>query len=151
MFYNVESKSCLLLFTFVLCFVECKLIKMINVKELRVGNFVVANDKGWAVGTIDWFKNEVVLYNMGLPAIKETFKADEIHPIPVSNEWLESLSVKNFFEERSYDYYYDMNDKYLCQTDSNGQSEGIAECIYVHNLQNVWFILNNKDLKMKTN
>lgn len=122
---------------------------MKNIKELRVGNFVVANNKGWAVGAIDWFKNEVVLYNIGMPAIKDTFKVDELKPIPISKEWLKLFSVKDYFEERSYDYYYDFQGESICTVDSNGQSNDVINCKYIHDLQNAWFMLNKQELELK--
>ena len=120
-----------------------------NIKELRIGNFVVAENKGWAVGSIDFFKNEIVLYNINMLAIRKTFKLDELNPIPVTDDWLYEFGVKDYAEDGSYHYFYNFSDNHIFEIDSNGQSNPVVECKYIHELQNAWLMLNGKELEIK--
>ena len=121
-------------------------MKREQINDLRRGNLVVYKSRGWKVNVLDE-SDTVGLINFELP-IRENAKIEDIEPIPVSKDWLDCFNLKHsddVIDMDFYDYYY--SGKYLCMVNSaSGQTEELACCEFVHELQNAYKVLAEKEL-----
>lgn len=109
--------------------------------ELRIGNFLIMD---LPFGTDKMYKVSNEFFNLNI----EYFK-----PIPITEEWL----LKFGFEQRlTKDWFF--NDKLVIEKSFKGdvfwirfrvfesESIEIAKLKYVHQLQNLYYALTNKEL-----
>ena len=119
--------------------------------ELRIGNYVY-NDylkKNKQINGI--FDNEIWLSEIGEDEFDQRSIIDSINPIPLTEKWLVDLGFvkeKDLFWLGEY-IVYKLNKKklYLFGIDSQIFDQCYqVNCEYVHQLQNLCFVLTNKEL-----
>jgi hypothetical protein len=108
--------------------------------ELRLGNLLQWKDnKSQLECCLNFFKDSLFWQHIS---------NKELEPIPLTEEWL----LKFGFEK--YDTYkYSKNHFYFRKIGDEFQTE-VGECLYktidyVHQLQNLYFALNDEELTMK--
>jgi len=108
---------------------------MIQINELRIGNWINEQD----------FKLQVGMIQQGL------FDASE--PIPLTEEWLIRFGIAYDGQVSDNTYWYNRRNKCLCEdySEGDGGTHIIAECLYVHQLQNLYFYLTGQELTIKEN
>lgn len=136
---------------------------MITARELRIGNFVA--DRGGKTLTIDrFYGNKIECDVKGMPqkdphtGIKLyyhpfTEEIDFLHPIPLTEEWLESagfVEVPSAYPEQHPWSSWEKDGveikmPYFEFTFCEGQYE--VETKYVHQLQNLYFALTGQELE----
>jgi len=112
--------------------------------ELRIGNWLKINGRTQQV--VDCMCDSVnTKFHQGIPF-------DMIEPIPLSKNILKRLgfySSGNNFWYRGYDYSVNHTpDKSIFHSDFTSPKYGF-EVHYVHQLQNIYFVLFNEELQMK--
>ena len=115
-------------------------------KELRLGNYVNLTKNNFK--TVDICKLDVLnIYKI----IKNKYL--DVKAIPLTEEWLINFGFKKSFFSDSY-----FKDEFFLNKDYNGKwtfnlLEGIGICLkdikYIHQLQNLYFELTNKELTTK--
>lgn len=103
--------------------------------ELRIGNWVIDNNRSVQVGATDFNYCEVFA------------------PIPITEEWL----LKFGFQKGKFDYL--KNNLEILELNNNGIFDAyctdlefsvfISEIKYVHSLQNLYFALTGEELTIK--
>lgn len=120
-------------------------------KELRIGNFVSTSIDGTAIYLVEEIKMHVLfLSNQRLITDIGEVQYHNIHPIPLTEEWLLKFG---FVKVRDYPVFR-LNG---LQIEFNGfDSEWGAGLLdkktiikYVHQLQNLYFALTGKELTIK--
>lgn len=116
-----------------------------NVKDLRIGNII--KDRG----------SNIPYFILGANKFKNIIEWDslfEYEPIPLTEEWLLKFGfhkhnnawVQDDFNENNNRFYFSI----WSDTDEDfryNSSEFDVELNYVHQLQNLYFALTNKELK----
>lgn len=132
-------------------------VSVINTKELRIGNYVNLF-KGIDDDGSDWVLCEVLMVSPNKvdlidPLISQIFRSDiySITPIPIAEEWLIKFGFtgrvdfkwKNNIGIQIVDgkFYFALKDM------GNVFFHSIIECKYVHDLQNLHFMLTGKELE----
>lgn len=119
-------------------------------QDLRIGNLVNVLGETRVVKSIDRFG---ISYDNSQELERlMTFNADKIKPIPLTEEWLVKLGFekKNIYGKHNK-FFYIRNKLYFCEYDfysfvySNNSLE-IKEPKYVHQLQNLYFVLTGEEL-----
>ena len=125
-----------------------------NASELRIGNLIVLGSIIATVSIIEKFK--------GTNAINEV-NQDMICPIPLTKDWLKKLGLKKHSVD---DFYFIELEEYILQVVVNGFSGTLKKDSswfvsittgfgsqpvtitkkYVHEIQNLYFALSNKEL-----
>lgn len=122
--------------------------------ELRIGNWVKYKSV-----------HNVILTAQDFCQIEEDIEDDKIHPIPLTEEWLEKFGFKKVEHEMDdylcIEYIKDL-DEWSRMEIQDDMSFGIydkigRECVAfendiidsVHRLQNIWFALTGKELEIK--
>ena len=126
---------------------------MIQIKELRIGNFI--SPMGKSVTKVEGFD----IYNdMILSSDFAERKNDFFEPIPITEEWLLKFGFKDrsgtLKNEMSYGIeigkmeiaWYRQDNKTRFQTIENGFI--MKYVTYVHELQNLYFALTGNDLPL---
>ena len=117
-----------------------------NSKELRIGNLVEYDDE---VVTVTGVTEENPFVNTITP---DYLDYEEITPIPIKEEWLLKFGFKKpahvwigtkFWMSRGGTYDRDF---YLWHCALNKNNAGLCDIRYVHQLQNLYFALTNKEL-----
>ncbi len=120
---------------------------IIKIEELRIGNYICVNNNGHPCRVMELTMSSVVV-----ESIKENYNEPTIksfNPIPLTEEWLFKFGFevseifKNSYILNSVEiyiqdglYWYDFgNDRVEVKT--------------IHQLQNIYFALNDKELTMK--
>ena len=115
--------------------------------ELRLGNLVLYSDKNETPipTTINIDISDLILLNN---SVKDVL----YEPIPLTEEWL----LKFGFEKKEgyYDRYYYSIDGMNIKIDDDMFETEVGECLYksikyVHQLQNLFFAINDEELTMK--
>lgn len=118
---------------------------MLNSEELRIGNYIVDN-----AGNV----TQVILIGKNLVSVESSNKVNEkdARPIPLTEDWLE----KSKLTPQDLGYYWLADDVIInvdgqvyCESEHTARSVWIAECNYVHQLQNLYFSLNGKELEVQ--
>jgi len=119
-----------------------------NAKELRIGNYVDRTDYICKVTEI----KEDGIFTEPLSYKGERLVKQILQPIPLTKEWLLKLGFKQKNDIEFYEYikdYFIVENEYTDKgvwdfvTDDNGM---IVEIKYVHQLQNLYFALTEKEL-----
>jgi hypothetical protein len=108
--------------------------------EIRLGNYVYDT-----LGKVNKIDLDAITY-----IIKEPL--NQVKPIPLTEEWL----LKFGFEKKNDYYnrcYFSIDGMYIRKDDNEFETE-VGECLYktiyyVHQLQNLYFALNDEELTMK--
>jgi hypothetical protein len=118
---------------------------MIDPKELRIGNFV----KTWkGIEEIESISKDSIIWTFH-PECSTTRAPEEIKPIPLTEEWLLKFGFKLIIHIHGYSFWslkncnikiYDGKTEYYGYTVSHVKS--------VHSLQNLYFALTGKELKV---
>jgi hypothetical protein len=135
---------------------------MIKAEELRLGNYVMYNDMVMRVSEIlspkprkdERYNNKYVIELFdGSGLIDATL--DEISGISLDEDWFNKFSFEFFSGGIGWDFYKKEDLKLALAPLKNGNK---VPCLYfenrnvlistVHRLQNLYFTLNNKDLKL---
>lgn len=142
--------------------------KMINIKEIRIGNYLLLIDE-------NIFKQVYSINNQAFKSeiqLSDKHDSEEYHPIdlkgiPIKHEFAHNLLIKFGFEHAKsnlYNYYSLTEDKYrfditykiddndyleLKIIKINHQTEIITldNIKYIHKLQNLFFNFTNKELQ----
>lgn len=123
--------------------------------ELRIGNFCKWNGP--------YFKEEAVIASLDLTEV--SFKCgdygmvSEIEPIPLTEEWLEKLGFWSKYKSCNNDWsYYGFTINQISDEDEDGNEipqeqifyyQYMYDIKYVHQLQNLYFALFEKELTIK--
>jgi|688.fasta_scaffold250878_3 hypothetical protein len=116
---------------------------MIKANELRIGNFVDWNGE---VGIVSQLWEKDIFFKCG-----ETDLYDAINPIPLTEEWFGKFGYYNenrpnhfIKDEMTIDEhtFWDCNGMFI--EDKNG-----VRIRYVHQLQNLYFALKQRELTIK--
>ena len=106
---------------------------MINIKELRIGN-IVEDNTGVKVVDIE---------------ILNAIHADpeKYGPVKVDDQWLEKFQIP-LEEDREFEYWFDAKGSWLVEVVQEGSTENnyIAQCFFVHQLQNIYFALTGDEI-----
>ena len=102
--------------------------------ELRIGNFVYEYNDSVIINISCWEFEKARLEN-------NQNELKWLNPIPLTEEWL----VKFGFELVGKKTYYKLNIPLIPVRNSHYQCKG-ADIKYVHQLQNLYFALTNKEL-----
>ena len=120
------------------------------VNELRVGNYVTTGKKEWIISVVS-DSNEVRVTDGKFTAIAQ-IPINEIHPIPLTEEWLLNFGFDKPNSKRPYhfkkssteflwsEYQYEL--KCFCN-DINMFS---FPCKYVHTFQNIYYSITGQEL-----
>ena len=106
---------------------------MINIKELRIGNIV---ENGDGVKTVDL---EI------LNSINQD--PEKFSGVKVTEEWLQKFQIP-LQENREFEYWFDSKGSWLVEVVQEGSTENnyIAQCFFVHQLQNIYFALTGEEI-----
>ena len=134
---------------------------MIKAKELRMGNLVqVGDDEPIAIevfNILDTGINQKLVYDEDFPEADPTIDLwlfEYIYPIPITAEW---LLKAGFIEDDDWygiktdsgELFYYPAGQLLDFVDLNNSEVRLSESIlHVHQLQNVYFSLSGKDLRI---
>ena len=106
---------------------------MINIKELRIGNIIEHQEK---IAEVDI-------------DILNSIDKDPINfsGVKVSDEWLEKFNIPTK-ETDGFEYWFDAKGSWLVEVVQEGSTENnyIAQCFFVHQLQNIYFALTGEEL-----
>ena len=114
-------------------------------KELRIGNIIEWNKTPFNVCVIHPDKIENELWCKSL---------NEIHPIPLTEEWLVKLgfisdSLGGFNSPRSMNIYFLDKHINICYAKYAESGVKLEHIKYVHQLQNLYFALTGEELTIK--
>jgi len=126
-------------------------MQTIKASDLRIGNLIWDSEEN-KYFEVEQLKKYVgseiwVFYRNG------SIKCKEVEPIPLTEEWL----LKFGFEKNSYWYkddnlirfVFDDNGWLHCSIGDNDKGILYNKIKFVHQLQNLYFALNNEELKFK--
>jgi hypothetical protein len=124
--------------------------------ELRIGNYIGDKDDIAIVESIDKDGCMVQFINDE----KNGFRISQpIKPIPLTEEWLLRMGfekkeddlfiIKLTYNNNSIKYSKDYQTWVYYKDDNDAGCNAIADCQYVHELQNLYFALTKKELTMK--
>ncbi|OBW43505.1 hypothetical protein AB670_00034 [Chryseobacterium sp. MOF25P] len=138
-------------------------------KELRIGNFVSTSIDG----TVIYIVEEIKMHGLFLSNQRSITDIGEvqyhnIHPIPLTEEWLIKFGFKNinlkyhgnveliglYLENIDSHLTFDKNEWRLEQNEDwrdGGNHHDLPNIEYVHQLQNLYFSLTGKELTLKEN
>ena len=131
---------------------------MVNPKELRIGNLVQLYRRPVDINKSNHIVTEIFI---GLDScyyiiIEDGFKVNinkGIEPIPLTSEWLVKFGFNNNQYGINLDagmFYLDWKGSYLVLADADRTVRMKMEDIkYVHQLQNLYFALTQKELKIE--
>ncbi len=111
---------------------------MLNYKELRLGNIILNNNefKIVDINTIKEIKNN-----------NENFSG-----IAITKEILEKLDIPTQVTLDDQ-YWFEPDGRWLVEVvkDPTAENNYIGQCFFVHQLQNLMFALNGKEIKWRNN
>ena len=109
--------------------------------ELRIGNYYVDIDN--KLSSISGYE----LHQFTIKENTDNLGVMEYQPIPLTEEWLLKFGFENNKLEANHNdiiYYSRLNN--IGIKGMLGMVK-VSQCIYVHQLQNLYFALTNKELK----
>lgn len=120
--------------------------------ELRVGNYVTTGKKEWVISVVS-DSNEVRVTDGKFTAIAQ-IPINEIHPIPLTEEWLLKFGLNNPTNEKPYHFkksaveflHSEFQDELKCFC--NDKPMFSFPCKYVHQLQNIYYSITGEELKI---
>lgn len=123
--------------------------------ELRIGNYV--QHKGEIVKVEQITKRKIGYHKNGDKSRMHYLKYSEIKPIEITEDLLlENGFEKEFYWVFSQDCFVYDNDKVLLRQSFDDNSWyativylGMFSINYIHELQNAYYVFNNKELKLK--
>lgn len=106
---------------------------MINIRELRIGNFIENSGEIVEVG-VDLFK-----------AIEQ--EPNKFSGIKINDDWLKKFNIP-IEEKEGFEYWFDSKGSWLVEVVQEGSTENnyIAQCFFVHQLQNIYFALTGEEI-----
>lgn len=117
-----------------------------NVKELRIGNFVNTLDGDFQIEEINTFD-----YKVGLDG--RIYNLMTVEPVLLTEEWLKKLGFvgrKDFMWKKQCGVQIIDGTFYFAFKDiGNVLFHSVVECRYVHSLQNCYFALTGEELELK--
>lgn len=132
---------------------------MIQQKELRVGNYVhvpTLDNELYEMSTISRYGRDCSVTDNKLGYQSSILDIENINPIPLSEEWLINLG----FEEDMSTFYYNakiasiyLHTPYSGSKNWNVKANGgdkLTSVQYVHQLQNLFYVLTGEDLAFNT-
>jgi len=120
-----------------------------NSVELRLGNYVMIHD--YAKGNRQQVVDQLDVCQINL--LDEQYCS----PIPITKEWILKFGFKEpkytsiYSIELKYDFNFTGYLDYNLETKSINLSYGfwVTNCLYVHQLQNLYFALTGKELTIQ--
>ena len=109
------------------------IIKVDSINEKGI-NLEIIDDGNWAEIAQRWIKPE--------------YEFNSIFPIPLTEEWLIKFGVKLMPESEYTMNTYDIAGFKLWRTNGKFLFNDKIEIKYVHQLQNIYFALTNKELEL---
>jgi hypothetical protein len=120
---------------------------MIKPNELRIGNLIQDVGEGEIYTVTDISDDEITAGAMTV------YSAGFYHEfyIPLSDEWLNRMGIVYDGQISTSNYWYNRENQCFCQdySEGDGGAHIIAECLYVHQLQNLYFALTGNELTIK--
>ena len=121
-----------------------------KLNDLRLGNKLLITDTN-EVCTIISFSGKYILYDSGTRSGQALFKCFE--PIPLTKEWFAKLGMKYYSlptkSDNKIGYYTLKYGNRFKINSSNGKYSFLnfrKEIKYVHELQNLYYVLTEKEL-----
>jgi hypothetical protein len=137
---------------------------MINVKELRIGNIVCLKDgfgEAHAIVNSIEFSEHNEKHYVGCEGYSVS-GLDRVNPIPISVKGLVNLGFqwdisKQAYSIEGFNYVIDFYEKYPNKTGSVGflnkthrAGEKLVELYFLHQIQNLFYLLTNKELNYES-
>lgn len=124
---------------------------MIDVKELRINNYVLCKNEVCRVNMIN--RGDIVeVSTIDSDSVKECFieevLSDRIYPIPLTKELFLMCGFiirDDCFEDCKNGIYFNIGNQYF---EFDRDSGGYFYCQYLHQLQNIYFALTGKELEV---
>lgn len=123
-----------------------------NVKELRIGN-LISHSSGKTL-IVDEIHNVGAMASFLSEKGSVTAGVQFFEPIPITAEWLERLGFKEYHStdvvRRFESTVFDDMVFHLSATNYVVVTHLFVRCEYVHQLQNICFVLKGEELTLKT-
>ena len=128
---------------------------MINLTELRLGNYFLFDSKPFRVKGVDY--NHVLYLEFGGSSIRKPLKKDQIDPVPLTDKILEQADFNWNESIRHWVKTYGRNGVCFIKKDphypgsySYQLGDGYYKVLYyLHELQNLFFSITNIELEFK--
>ena len=129
-----------------------------NANELRIGNLVLFDGVVHKIEVIDGYASFVYFEEFG----DNEFPLNKIEPIPLTEEWLLKFGFRkkttDYIEQYFKDNYFiedltviPISHSFVFRKEIDKRfSALIADLIYVHQLQNLYFALTGTELQLTT-
>jgi hypothetical protein len=119
---------------------------MIDVKELRVGNFAYNDGEIIVIDAISRSKNEIYIETNPFP-----IDLEDVQPIPLTSEILEACGFEKGFKDfNNQTISVDLKHKEIglsgVDACTNGDTFWVGNTEYLHQLQNVYFFSTGQEL-----
>jgi hypothetical protein len=121
---------------------------MLDVKDLRIGNYIIYDDR---IGIVKWFTNKSFSLKMQFSTLNHTSRKGWVQlpfePIELTDEWLLrfGLTKHNGYPYKFLDGFIKIrNGEYFFKYHNLD-----IKLNYVHNLQNLHYILTQTELTLK--
>jgi len=114
-------------------------------KELRIGNWV--NDHGDIVKVNAIGDGNITVAIQGFKSNKISVK--NCKPIPLIGEWLLKFSITKWFINNRFEIRENEDNYCSVYAWNNGVCTFICDLKYVHQFQNLYFILTGEELEIK--
>lgn len=116
--------------------------------DLRIGNLLMWEDESKEIVSITEILKRENYYSISFEG--GCAQLDEFIPIPLTEEWLIEFGFIKTSDEFNYEKEYQLGDFYIRENkDSNIYYYEDTPLQYVHIIQNLYFALKNKELKLK--
>lgn len=142
-----------------------------KIEDLRIGNLVSVNNKQFhpnlkgailrVTGLHERSRNGVVETSVNLECERETYSQfmEYIKPVALTEQWLLDLGFNQIIEKQWYLHFHDVcltlyedSEQYMVQIHDMEIDESsifLKSIQYVHQLQNIFFILSGKEIDIK--
>jgi len=121
--------------------------------ELRICNYVTDNNNDIVEIESIWGRHMVSFNTLSDKTLRTRFPTKHLNPIPLTEEWLVKFRFFEKYKSTSNRWNIGGFELHDCE-DDNGRLQGIflydfkLEVKYVHQLQNLYFALFNKELTL---
>ena len=120
-------------------------------KQYRVGNLIYRNGELDVVTGI-WHEmsNTVGEYDYYIQAGNRLdYSIDKVKPIPLTKQWLEGFGFERGFGEWNKGWFCLVELRGMFKVRSNDGNINVIKVTYVHELQNLYYVLTGNELTAK--